>query len=128
VTVDQQTGSCVSLRQNQVARLTCLVGLGRSPVSDIQSVWFVELVWVTVCGAYRHEDDLVCRDGHVTDPHGFGGITQRAGTDRPLVAQEFLDRIRQQGGISPQQPDLVGIGEEGENAVTDQLGRSLVSL
>ncbi|GAA3109808.1 hypothetical protein GCM10017687_22810 [Streptomyces echinatus] len=61
------------------------------------------------------------------DEHVLGGGARQSGVVDGQVAQQLLDRARQQGGVLLQLVQLVGVFEEGDGADADHLGHRVVA-
>jgi hypothetical protein len=66
-------------------------------------------------------------DCHVADLCRLGRVAERGVGDRCVVPQELLDRRPDQAGVRAQPRELLGVAEQGDDAVADQAGGRVMS-
>ncbi|GGI89150.1 hypothetical protein GCM10011581_27830 [Saccharopolyspora subtropica] len=82
---------------------------------------------VTVGGRQPHQHGAALGDGDSAQFHVLGGKARCGAFHRPVVAQQFLDRTGQQVRFVAQQPQLVGVGEQGQHPVADEVDGGLMA-
>ena len=104
-------------------------GEGNVPVilpADIEPVGIREALGVAVGRAHDGNDGLALTDQPITEHHILGGQS-RGVLAGALVTQQFLDRRRYERGVGPQFLQLIGMAQQGEDTIADQVGRRFLS-
>nr|WP_228718570.1 hypothetical protein [Kitasatospora acidiphila] len=94
---------------------------------DVEPVGIREDRRVAVRGQQADLHELPRRDLGSGDHHRLGGVAHRGDRERAFVAQHFLDRAGHQAGVGAQRGELLGVGEQGVDAVGYQVDGGLVA-
>src|SRR5947209_4042194 len=92
----------------------------------------VELVGIGVplritVGGCQVDDDLRARgNGRAAEVERLNGVTERRVRNRRVIPKELFDRGRDLRWVGTQVFELLGITEQGDNAVLDEAGRRVV--
>ena len=93
---------------------------------DVQRIRLAILSGVTVGGGQDDQHTLRPADGLAAEFEILSRDTWRS-LYRSVVAQEFLRRFHDEGGVSPEPFPLVGVTHEGERAIADEIDRGLMT-
>ncbi len=94
--------------------------------ADVEAVGIGEHVGVPV-GGHVVDDDLVAGLDGLAVEHGVAGGRAAEVVDRRAPAQHLLDRARVEAGVVAQPLRLVGMVDEGQRAVVDEVPGRLVA-
>ena len=94
---------------------------------EVESVGVGEAVRVAVGGGRGHPDRLAGGDGDPADGHVLDGEAPDGEQGGAFVAQELLDRGGQLRQVLAQGGQLLGVLQQSEHGVADELHRVLVT-
>jgi hypothetical protein len=93
--------------------------------AQVEAVGVGELGGVAVGRPDEGHHHRARRDRAPTERHVLAGDARRA-LDLPIEAQQLLHRGADQRGIAAQPPEPIGMAQQGERAVADQVDGGLV--
>src|SRR5262245_40761158 len=96
------------------------------PTGDVEAVGIDKLRGIAVSGTDRRHYHGALPDRVAIDLDVFARDA-RGALDGAVVAQELLDRARGERRISLQSPELVGMAQERQHPVADEVHRRLVT-
>ena len=83
---------------------------------------------LVVVGGGQRDDHLAAGgDRRAGDLHRLDGVAERRVGHRGVVAEELLHGGGDAVGLGPEQGELVGVAEQGDDAVADEAGRRVVA-
>ena len=95
--------------------------------AEVELVRGVETVGVAVGGAEDHDHVVAAANRLAAQLHIDGGPAVERPLDRPVVADQLFDGVREQRRVAFERRALLGVHEQRERRVPDQADRRLVS-
>ncbi len=100
--------------------------VGRLVAVEVEPVGLPERRGVPVGRGEGDRDQFALRDGHAPDGDVLPGHPLRGEVERAVVPEELLDGVLDHAGVLQQLGALVGMGQQRQGGVADEVDRGLV--
>src|SRR5258708_34619971 len=93
---------------------------------NIQHVWSGIRLWISIGRGQRDENLIAAPDQLAIQFNILARPALRGGQKRPLIAQQFLNCRFDERGVLPELLQLIGMQQQGQDALADPVGLGLM--